>query len=419
MLIIGAVLTLLLIAVLSGLGSDISGNKDIKLYIGCWSASPVETDLMHRQIALFESRHPGVKVKLETVSGVYDTYIQSNIAAGTEPDVFFLEPQETFVYASRGLVLPIDKYVSKEVIADFYPNLLAAFTYDGHIYGLPKGFNPLIMYYNKEMFRAAGIKQFPKTWNELLTACAALQQAGAAGKLGDSFRKPMIVDFLAYPYIVQAGGQVYDEKTNKLVFNSPEAINGFRFFYETLFRDKKYAAEAKTLGSSGSIGALVEKKAAIVCSGGWSMTGLQRMAPDWDYGTATLPAGKQMGGIMFTTAYAIGKNTKHPQLAAELIETLTGTESEKMTAAAGLEVPPLMSLETYYRTNYPRCAPLAEMAPYCITNTFGKKARLVMNEIEKAASTYIATPDGDIAVAVNKAYETIKKADANDKEYNW
>ncbi|MEI6286468.1 MAG: sugar ABC transporter substrate-binding protein [Bacillota bacterium] len=419
MLIIGAVLAVAMMVFLSGLGTEIGGNKETKLYIGCWSASPVETDLINRQIALFEKAHPGVKVKLETVTGSYDTYIQTNIAAGTEPDVFYLEPQETYVYASRGLVLPLDKYIPKEIIDDFYPNLLAAFSYDGHVYGLPKDFNPLIMYYNKEMFKTAGIVQFPKTWTELLAACEKLKQAGATGALGDSFRKPMIVDSFVYPYIVQAGGQVYDEQANKLVFNSPESLAGFKFFYETLFRDKKYAAEAKTLGSSGGIGALVEKKTAIVCSGGWSMTGLQRMAPDWDYGTAVLPAGKQMGGIMFTTAYAIGKNSKHPELAAELIRTLTGPECEKMTAAVGLAVPPLKSLEHFYRTTYPRSAPLVEMTPYCITNTFGKKARLVMNEIDKVTGKFVAAPEADIALAVNQAYETIKKADAGDKEYNW
>jgi len=132
-----------------------------------------------------------------------------------------------------------------------------------------------------------------------------------------------------------------------------------------------------------------------------------------------LPAGKQMGGIMFTTAYAIGKNSKHPELAAELIRTLTGPECEKMTAAVGLAVPPLKSLEHFYRTTYPRSAPLVEMTPYCITNTFGKKARLVMNEIDKVTGKFVAAPEADIALAVNQAYETIKKADAGDKEYNW
>lgn len=420
MLIIGAVLVLIMIVILSGTGKELSGEHETTIYIGSWTASPVEADLVNRQIALFEKTHPGVKVKLETVpSSSYNTNIQTNIAAGTEPDIFYLEPQDTFIYASRGLILPLDKYLPKEVINDFYPNLLAAFTYNGHIYGLPKDFNPLIMYYNKEMFKAAGIAQFPKTWSELLSACESLQQAGKAGKLGTNFRKPMIVDLFVFPYIVQAGGQVYDEKTNRLVFNSSEAIKGFKFFYETLFRDTKYAAEAKTLGSSGGIGALVEKKAAIVCSGGWSMTALKRMAPDWDYGTAVLPAGKQMGGILFTTAYAIGKNTKHPELAAELIRMLTGPECEKMTAEVGLAVPPLKSLASFYETTYPRCAPLVEMTPYCITNTFGKKARLVADELDKVTGKFIAAPEGDITIPVNQAYETIKKADEKDKEYNW
>ena len=67
-----------------------------------------------------------------------------------------------------GVLEPLDPYISHAFnLADFNPTFLKAFQQDGSIYGLPKDFSTLALFYNKKALQAAGLSQPPLTWSEL------------------------------------------------------------------------------------------------------------------------------------------------------------------------------------------------------------------------------------------------------------
>ena len=83
------------------------------------------------------------------------------------------------LFASRGLLLDLTPYIEKSEIIkteDIFPGPLSSVTYEGGIYGIPRGANTIALYYNADMFKAAGLDPDnpPKTWDELYEAAKEL-----------------------------------------------------------------------------------------------------------------------------------------------------------------------------------------------------------------------------------------------------
>ena len=147
--------------------------------------------------------------------------MQTRIASKTAPDVYYLDVSLATAYMTKGVIAPIDEYLDKTDVADFQPNLLKGFQLNGKTYGLPKDYNTLALFYNKDMLAAANV-QVPTTWDELMIAAQKLTTKSVKGL--------SLVDDVARfaPFIFQAGGKVTDN--GKPAFNTPEAAKALDFY---------------------------------------------------------------------------------------------------------------------------------------------------------------------------------------------
>src|SRR5256885_13795163 len=165
----------------SGTLGAISG--DIR--ISGWSSSPTEDALLQDSINAFMTANPGVKVKWEPIASDYETVLKTNLAAGTEADVFYADIFWIDSLMKTGKLLALDDYMSKTGTKkeDFVPSLINAFTYQGKTYGIPKDFNTLGLVYNKDLFKAAGVAEPTNdwTWNDLSAAAKKLTTGGVVG----------------------------------------------------------------------------------------------------------------------------------------------------------------------------------------------------------------------------------------------
>ena len=148
------------------------------------SMSPGEPALVRQVLEGFEEKNPDIEVRYEPISGTYMTLIQTRIAAGTPPDLFTLSDVNAPDLIAAGVLMPLDEWIERDGVDldDFYPNLLNAFRHDGKIYGLPKDYNTLGLFYNKDMLAEAGVSP-PQTWEELRDAARKLTDK-SAGRYG-------------------------------------------------------------------------------------------------------------------------------------------------------------------------------------------------------------------------------------------
>jgi multiple sugar transport system substrate-binding protein len=94
--------------------------------------------------------------------------IKTRLVGEAAPDVFYLDALEAPFLMSQNVLEPLDAYITPEFnLPDFEDTLLDSFKYQNQIYGLPKDYSTLALFYNKKAFAAAGLSNPPATWHEL------------------------------------------------------------------------------------------------------------------------------------------------------------------------------------------------------------------------------------------------------------
>jgi len=114
----------------------------------------------------------GIQTQLQVIEwNSYWTLLEAGASGGDMPDVFWMHSNEAVRYMSNGILLDItDKVNSSDKLElDKFPQALKdMYTYEGKIYALPKDMDTVAIWYNKDMFDAAGIP-YPDgswTWDE-------------------------------------------------------------------------------------------------------------------------------------------------------------------------------------------------------------------------------------------------------------
>jgi multiple sugar transport system substrate-binding protein len=345
-------------------------------------------------IAQFQKKHPNVKVDVQPVPGGFSDS-ESKIAllfksSATAPDIVGLADLNYGQWVSTGYLLPIqDRLSSTTWWAKFNPQLKAAETIDGKVYGVSQGVNTYGLIYDKTLFAKAGIPTpwNPKTWADVLDTAKKLKsipgisplwiQTGTSQGTFGVFAGPG--DFLAGSSdqtIFKDGKWVVDSK----------GIREVVAFY-------KDAAQAGVLPPASQImdtmaesvppTDMPKHKIGICLAGNW-FTDLWTKAlssPYWpeapqDIGVTPLPtvngAAPNVASMIGGWNLSIGSASKHPDLAWELIDLAQSRENMLSNAIAVALVPSLpeyardpefLNVAPPFRAVFARIADTSEIAP--------------------------------------------------------
>ncbi|MEQ6358907.1 carbohydrate ABC transporter substrate-binding protein, CUT1 family [Thermoanaerobacter thermohydrosulfuricus] len=374
--------------------------KPVTIKLGMWSSSPAEKKIVDDQIAKFKEKYPNIDVQIETIVGDYMQKLQTELASNTAPDIFYLDSMPAPQLMSSGVLEPLDDYIKKYNVDvnDFEPALLSAFQWEGKTYGLPKDFNTLALFYNKDMFKAAGINEPPKTWEELRDVAKKLTKDGVKGLV-------LSADLARFDaFINQNGGSVYQD--GKVTLNLPQNAQALDFYVGLITKDK-VADTPQNMGEGWNGDAFAAKKAAMAIEGGWMIPFLKEKAPDLNYGIAELPAGKQKSTMAFTVAYVMNKNSQHKDEAFKLIEFLTGKEGQQFVVDSGLALPSRKSMQEGFKEKYPERAAFVDGASYAVPWQFGLYGTKVVDAANKACEALIMKQISSAQQALDNAQKEV------------
>lgn len=235
----------------------------------------------------FMAAHPDIKINVRTVQ--FEDMVNDlarGVATGDAPDVTYIDNPEVALFASRGLLLDLTPYIEKSDIvntADIFPGPLASVTYDGGIYGLPRGANTIALYYNADLYRAAGLDPDnpPKTWNELYEAAKALTDPeNNVYGLAFSANANEEGTFQFLPWLQMTGGDYNNVNTE----GGARALNMWKAFID------EGLASPDTLirGQWDSTGTFNTGAAAMSISGPWELPRMSSEA-QFEFRAAMLP----------------------------------------------------------------------------------------------------------------------------------
>lgn len=271
----------------------------------------------------FMALHPDIKVNVRTVQ--FEDMVNDlarGVATGDAPDITYIDNPEVALFASRGLLLDLTPYIEASDIvdpADIFPGPLSSVTYEGGIYGLPRGANTIALYYNADMYRAAGLDPDnpPQTWDELYETAKALTDP-EAGIYGLAFSAVATEEgtFQFLPWIQMTGGNYDNVDTEGAV----RALDLWKAFID------EGIASPDTLirGQWDSTGTFNAGSAAMSISGPWELPRMSSEA-QFEFRAALLPipeAGAERASALGEGDNVILANSDNPDEAFMFIEFL-------------------------------------------------------------------------------------------------
>ncbi|MEH2414294.1 ABC transporter substrate-binding protein [Nostoc sp.] len=306
----------------------------VTIKLSGWGGSPVEQKLLRQVLQDFEAQHPTIKVKYEVISDQYMDVIKTRLIGEAAPDVFYLDALEAPFLMSQNVLEPLDAYITPEFdLVDFEDTLLDSFKYQNQIYGLPKDYSTLALFYNKKAFAAAGLSSPPATWDELRNYSKKL-----TGKI-NRYGFGEIPELARQAYKIKAfGGQVVDQN-GYATFASAAGLQGLELVVDQYQKDRS-SAQKSDVGTNSGSEMFGQSKVAMVIEGNWAIPYLTETFPQLEFATAQLPTiNDKKGTMVFTVAYVMNNLAQHKAEAWELIAYLTGKEGMQKWTGTGFALP--------------------------------------------------------------------------------
>jgi multiple sugar transport system substrate-binding protein len=354
--------------------------EPVTVKLSGWGASPVEKRLLMEVLKDFERTHLGIRVKFEVISDQYMDVLKTRLIGDAAPDVFYLDAVEAPFLMQADVLEPLNAYVSEDFdLADFEPNLVKTFYRGKTLYGLPKDYSTLVLFYNQQAFRAAGLMEPPSTWDELITDAKRLTLDRNRDGKPEQYGLGLSPELARLVYLTQAyGGQVVDEQGNA-TFAAPNALQGLKRVVDQ-YRSARTAALPSDVGSSSGSDMLGQGKVAMGIEGNWAIPYLQENFPGLEFGTAELPKMNQRPGTMvFTVAYVMNCRAKHKPEAWALMAYLTGKEGMRKWTSSGFALPTRRSVAQQLRYDRDRLrSPLIKGVTYATPWQIGRYPTPIM-----------------------------------------
>jgi multiple sugar transport system substrate-binding protein len=187
---------------------------------------------MEKMVRRFEHDNPSIRVRMQIIPWAqYYDKLTLGLAFKRAPDLFICHANRLQEFAQYGAFKALDAGMAAEAgldEKDFLPIPWAAVHYKGRVYGIPLDCHPLGLYYNRRLFRAAGIvdgageAKPPETWDEFLRDAHLLtKKVGGEQQWGFSFTWQ---HHNWYAFLYQHGGSVLTPDLRRAALNSPEGI---------------------------------------------------------------------------------------------------------------------------------------------------------------------------------------------------
>jgi multiple sugar transport system substrate-binding protein len=328
-------------------GGDLSGEVSFMVF-----GDPEEIQAYRDVIAAYENEQPDVEVKLIEASDREDLIarLSTSFAGGTPPDLFLLNYRFYGQFAARGVLEPIEERVDDSDLfqqEDFYEPALDAFRFDGTLTCLPQNISSLVVYYNKDLFKAAGVSE-PKSgwrWDDMVAAAKKLTKDSDADGQAEVYGlgvEPSLIRIA--PFVWSNGGELVEEADGPTHFalDTPEAEEALERFLQLRVVEKVVPSEEEVRAEDDET-RFQNGRMAMVLSSRRS-TPTFRTIQDFDWDIAALPQHKEQAGILHSDAYCMTKASENKDAAWSFMEFALGPEGAPVVAKSGRTVPSLRSV---------------------------------------------------------------------------
>ncbi len=284
--------------------------------------------LIRGWIQSFERANPGAEVEwLDKKGPELPPFYQTQLAAGTPPDVINTQGALWLEYAAGGALMDITPLLAQEaaVKSRFNAEYLANWTYEGRNFMLPFYITKTLLFWNKPLFERAGLSGAPQNFDQILEFAGKVGQGEQTGFLTLNF------DWLYWPLFAMNGIDLLSPDLRQPAFNTPKTID----VVERLAR----ASDTGAINKISWTGRWVEPNGAFA-AGNVGMLHAHSPAYFFVKGQGSwinpnsLGVGQAPGGFSTPNSHGLGisKGSRNPELAWAFLKHITANEQARQLA---------------------------------------------------------------------------------------
>jgi sn-glycerol 3-phosphate transport system substrate-binding protein len=309
--------------------------QEITFYYPVAVGGPI-TRTIDQMAADFEKENPGIKVKPVYAGTYQDTIVKAITAnkAGTPPTTAILLSTDMFTLIDEDAIVPFNELAASAEdqawMKSFYPAFMANSQTGGKVWGIPFQRSTIVLYWNKELFKEAGMdpNKPPANWREMLEYAQKLTKRDASGNVT---QWGVQIPSSGFPYWLFQGlttpndVELMNAAGTETYFDKPAVIDALAYWVDLGRKHKVMPAGVIEWGTTPKD--FFERKIAMMWTTTGNLTNVKNNAK-FDFGVAMLPAAKRRGsptgGGNF---YLFKKSTPAQQQAAlKFVKWITSAE---------------------------------------------------------------------------------------------
>jgi sn-glycerol 3-phosphate transport system substrate-binding protein len=284
------------------------------------------TKTIDQMAADFEKENPGIKVK-PVYSGTYQESIVKALTAfksGQPPHVAVLLSTDMFTLIDEDAIVPIDGLATsaddRKWLGGFFDSFMMNSRTGGKTWGVPFQRSTIVLYWNKELFREAGLDpdKGPASWDQMVEYAKKLTKTDASGNVTQWGVK---IPSSGFPYwlfqglTTPNGALLMNEAGTETYFDKPEVIEALQYWVDLSAKHKVMPGGVIEWGTTPKD--FFEKKAAMIWTTTGNLTNIRTNA-GFPFGVAMLPEKKRRGSPTGGGNFYIFKKTSPEEQAAAL-----------------------------------------------------------------------------------------------------
>jgi len=296
---------------------------EITFYYPVAVGGPI-TRIVDQMAADFEKENAGIKVKAVYAGSYQDTIVKAITAhkSGTPPVTAVLLSTDMFTLIDEDAIVPFDGFATsaddRAWMKSFYPAFMANSQTGGKTWGIPFQRSTIVLYWNKEIFKEAGLdpNKPPGTWKEMLEYAQKLTKRDAAGNVtqwGVQIPSSGFPYWLFQGLTTPNGVELMNTAGTETYFDKPEVIDALAYWVDLGRKHKVMPTGVVEWGTTPKD--FFEKKIAMMWTTTGNLTNVRTNAK-FDFGVAMLPASKRRGSPTGGGNFYIFKKATPEQQAA-------------------------------------------------------------------------------------------------------
>jgi multiple sugar transport system substrate-binding protein len=308
-----------------------------------WFSTSYEIDIVRKIIDRFEAKHPFIRIELTLLPEIeYASNLSRQMEAGQGPDVFILSDQHFREFIDLEAVDLLSGYLPAgiEPERDSYRQVFDMFTHEGRLVAAPFLFSPVVICYNRAIFREAGIDgENPiHNWNDLLdVANRCTRDVNGEGMI-DQYGFCFSASPNRWPVFLLQNKGAFTREEGRFHLSEAANIEALQFCVDLMYKhgvSPIFSHGANHLAEN----LFMKQRAAMILTTYYFMNEFRDHPIEWD--VLPVPRQKESGTLLLGGGLAISRTSEKPELAKKVVDFMLSEDAQALIKRHGCTIPML------------------------------------------------------------------------------